>query len=200
MAQEQSDLNAALDKAKNEQKSEEKPQEEQQASEEEKPASSEQEEEKQEQKPEEKGGDEKPEEEQQEEKPQEQKPEEAKPEQKAKEEQKPEQEKRPAQQQGKQQDRQPRKQSRAADNVVLVGKKPTMSYVLAAVTQFSDGMNQIQIKARGRSISRAVDVAEVVKNRFVQGVKTNVEIGTDEITDDNGNKLNVSTINIQLDK
>jgi len=85
-------------------------------------------------------------------------------------------------------------------NVVLVGKKPTMSYVLAAVTQFSDGMDEIHIKARGRSISRAVDVAEVVRNRFIQSARTDVQIGTDEITDDNKNKLNVSTIDIVLRK
>ncbi len=87
-----------------------------------------------------------------------------------------------------------------AENVVLVGKKPTMSYVLAAVTQFSDGINEVHIKARGRSISRAVDVAEVVKNRFVQDLKTDVQIGTQEITDENNNKINVSTIDIILNK
>jgi DNA-binding protein len=89
---------------------------------------------------------------------------------------------------------------RVDDNVVLVGKKPTMSYVLAVVTQFSDGMKDVHIKARGRSISRAVDVAEVVRNRFVQGVDTDVQIGTQEITDENNNKINVSTIDINLIK
>jgi DNA-binding protein len=98
----------------------------------------------------------------------------------------------------KQETQKPRMQ--LAENVVLVGKKPTMSYVLAAVTQFSDGLNKIHIKARGRSISRAVDVAEVVRNRFVQDAKTDVQIGTQEITDDNNNKINVSTINITLSK
>ncbi|MBN2330739.1 MAG: DNA-binding protein Alba [Candidatus Aenigmarchaeota archaeon] len=98
--------------------------------------------------------------------------------------------------------RQPDKKPRrgAAPNVVFVGKKPTMSYVLAVVTQFSDGMENVHIKARGRSISRAVDVAEVVRNRFVQGAKIDVQIGTDEVIDDNSNKINVSTIDIQLNK
>jgi hypothetical protein len=44
------------------------------------------------------------------------------------------------------------------DNVVFVGKKPTMSYVLAVITQFSEGAKEVHIKARGRSISRAIDV------------------------------------------
>lgn len=86
------------------------------------------------------------------------------------------------------------------ENVIFVGKKPTMSYVLAAITQFSDGFDEIHIKARGRSISTAVDVAEVVKNRFVQGARTDVTIGTHEIIDDRKNKLNVSTIDIAIRK
>jgi hypothetical protein len=51
-------------------------------------------------------------------------------------------------------------------NIVFVGRKPTMSYVMAVVTQFSAGASQVDLKARGKSISRAVDVAEVVRNRF----------------------------------
>ena len=106
----------------------------------------------------------------------------------------------PTQEEKQQQPHQRPPQNKANDNVVLVGKKPTMSYVMAAVTQFSDGMDDVHIKARGRSISRAVDVAEVVRNRFVQGANTQVNIGTQEITDDNNNKINVSTIDIMLKK
>lgn len=86
------------------------------------------------------------------------------------------------------------------DNLIFVGKKPTMSYVLAVITQFSDGMGEVHVKARGRSISRAVDVAEVVKNRFMQDINKTVEIGTEEIIDENKNRLNVSTIDIILKK
>jgi len=53
------------------------------------------------------------------------------------------------------------------DNIVFVGKKGTMAYVLAVVTQMNQGAKIIQIKARGRAISRAVDVAEIVRNKFV---------------------------------
>ncbi len=90
--------------------------------------------------------------------------------------------------------------NRAAENVVFVGKKPTMNYVLAVVTQFSDGLKEVHIKARGNSISRAVDVAEVVRKRFVPGTGTGVTIGTEEIIDDQNNKINVSTIDIVLNK
>jgi len=88
--------------------------------------------------------------------------------------------------------------AKADDNVVFVGKKPTMSYVLAAITQFNNGMKEVKIRARGRSISRAVDVAEVVKNKFLSNLKKEIETATEEITDERKNKLNVSTITISL--
>lgn len=92
------------------------------------------------------------------------------------------------------------KSKKADDNVVFVGKKPTMSYVLAVITQFSEGAKEVYLKARGRSISRAVDVAEVVRNKFINDVKHKIEIGTEKIQGEKGNELNVSTINITLSK
>ena len=86
------------------------------------------------------------------------------------------------------------------DNFVYIGKKPAMSYVLAVMTQFTDGMNEVHVKARGRSISRAVDVAEIVKNRFVKDSKHDITIGTEEVSDKENNKVNVSTITITLKK
>ncbi|MBU5575314.1 MAG: DNA-binding protein Alba [Candidatus Aenigmatarchaeota archaeon] len=86
-------------------------------------------------------------------------------------------------------------------NVVFVGKKPAMSYVLACVTQFNSGKKEVVLKARGRSISHAVDIAEIVRNKFLQDVEVKkVNIGTDEITGENNEKLNVSTIEIVLGK
>jgi DNA-binding protein len=92
-----------------------------------------------------------------------------------------------------------KKEKRAADNVVFVGQKPTMSYVLAVITQFTDGLKEVHLKARGRAISRAVDVAEIVKNRFLGDIKiNNIDIGTEEREVEEGNKINVSTIDIVL--
>ena len=51
-------------------------------------------------------------------------------------------------------------------NTVYIGKKPTMNYVLAILTQINNGSDQVTVKARGRAISRAVDVAEVLTKRF----------------------------------
>lgn len=88
-----------------------------------------------------------------------------------------------------------------AENVVLIGKKPTMNYVLAVVTQFSDGQNEVHLKARGRAISKAVDVAQIVKNRFIKDVDiAGIEIGTDTVTTEDGREINVSTIDIVLKK
>ena len=57
------------------------------------------------------------------------------------------------------------------NNAVLIGKKPTMNYVLACITLFHGGAKEVSIKARGRAISRAIDVAEVVRHRFLPEVK-----------------------------
>ncbi len=89
----------------------------------------------------------------------------------------------------------------AEDNVIFVGNKPIMNYVLAAVTQFNDGAKEVVIKARGRAISRAVDTAEVVRNRFLPDVQVkNIEIGTEELQGDKGESINVSSIEIYLGK
>ena len=93
------------------------------------------------------------------------------------------------------------RQERADSNVIFVGKKPAMSYVLACVTQFNDGRNEIVLRARGRAISHAVDVAEIVRNKFVTNAEVkNVVIGTEEVESEQGEKLNVSSIEIVLGK
>ncbi len=94
-------------------------------------------------------------------------------------------------------------EKRTDENVIYVGKKPPMSYVLAVVTQFStSGSDEVTIKARGRSISTAVDTAEIVRNRFVTDAElTDVKIGTDVITnEEEGRTSNVSSIEIILTK
>jgi DNA-binding protein len=87
------------------------------------------------------------------------------------------------------------------ENVVLVGNKPTMNYVLATVIQFNQGADKVVIKARGRSISKAVDAAEIVKTRFLanQVEITDVKIGTEKVGEGEQAR-NVSTIEITLEK
>jgi DNA-binding protein Alba len=93
------------------------------------------------------------------------------------------------------------KKEKVEKNVILIGKKPAMSYVLACVTQFSDGEKEVRIKARGKAISRAVDVAEIVRNKFVEDAKIkSIEIGTEELKTEGGETINVSAIEILLGK
>jgi len=86
------------------------------------------------------------------------------------------------------------------DNVIYVGNKPPMSYVLAVVTQFNtSGSDEVILKARGRAISRAVDTAEIVRNRFVTDATIKeIKIGTESITNEEGRTSNVSSMEIVL--
>ena len=85
------------------------------------------------------------------------------------------------------------------ENTIFVGNKPPMSYVLAVVTQFNGGSDSVVIKARGRAISRAVDTAEITRNRFVTDAKIkDIKIGTEIITNEEGRNSNVSSIEISL--
>ena len=87
------------------------------------------------------------------------------------------------------------------DNIVYIGKKPTMNYVLAVATQFNGGQTEVTIKARGKSISKAVDIAEIVRNRFIQEAKVDdIQIKTEVLENDDGKSSNVSSIEIFLKK
>ena len=94
------------------------------------------------------------------------------------------------------------KQSEAAeDNVIFVGHKPSMAYVWGVIMQFSDGKKEVHVKARGKAISRAVDVAEIVRKRFINDVLIKeININTEERELEDKSKINVSTINIILSK
>ena len=89
---------------------------------------------------------------------------------------------------------------RTDENVIYVGNKPPMSYVLAIVTQFNTtGSDEVVIKARGRSISTAVDAAEITRNRFVTDAKVKeIKISTESITNEEGRTSNVSSMEITL--
>ena len=86
-------------------------------------------------------------------------------------------------------------------NTVFVGKKGTMGYVLAVVTQFNNGATEVSVKARGKLISRAVDVIEIVRHRFMPNSKVkHIHISTEELTSEDGSMNKVSAIEIQLQK
>jgi len=88
-------------------------------------------------------------------------------------------------------------------NSVLIGRKPVMNYVLACITLFHSGAGEINVKARGRAISTAVDVVEIVRRRFLPDVKVkDIDIGTEQMApnEEGGTPTNVSTIEITLTK
>lgn len=86
------------------------------------------------------------------------------------------------------------------ENAVFVGTKPAMNYVLAVLTQFNSGVTEVSIKARGKATSRAVDVAEIVRNRFLPDIQVkDIKISTEKVDSDRG-QSNVSAIEITLAK
>jgi DNA-binding protein len=97
-----------------------------------------------------------------------------------------------------------KKEKSKDENVVYISDKPFMNYVTAVVMQFTTkNSNEVVVKARGKFISRAVDVAEVVKKKFLkeQNLKTkDIKIDSEEFTNKEGKKVNVSTIEIMLSK
>ena len=86
------------------------------------------------------------------------------------------------------------------ENTIFVGKKDTMSYVMALMTQFNRGDKEAVIKARGRAISKAVDIAEISKNRFLQnGEIYEIKTDTEELENRDGEgTVNVSSIEIKI--
>jgi DNA-binding protein len=85
-------------------------------------------------------------------------------------------------------------------NIVYIGKKGVMAYVLAVITQFSENKNEVLIKARGKSISRAVDVAEIVRNKAPDLKIVSITTSTEDVTSEDGRALKVSAIEIKLRK
>ena len=89
----------------------------------------------------------------------------------------------------------------AEDNTVYIGNKTFMNYVTSVLMQFNRGSNEVNIKARGKHISRAVDIAEMVRNKFVTDAKVkSIEIASEEFQGKDGKNRKVSVISISLAK
>ncbi len=87
------------------------------------------------------------------------------------------------------------------ENIIFIGKKPLMSYVLAALRQINGTDGTVVIKARGKAISRAVDVAEILRHQFVQTATVDdIQISTERLTSDEGRESNVSSIEIFISR
>ncbi len=90
------------------------------------------------------------------------------------------------------------------DNVIFIGGKPFMNYVTGVIMQFtSKGAKDVTVKARGKFISKAVDVSEVCTKRYLKDQNITVEdikINSEEFQNKEGKKINVSTMDIVLVK
>ena len=87
------------------------------------------------------------------------------------------------------------------DDVVLIGKKPIMNYVIACLTIFNSGKQTITVKARGFVISHAVDTVELLRRAFIKHLKVNkITINTQEFQKVSGLSASVSTIDIVISR
>ncbi len=89
------------------------------------------------------------------------------------------------------------------DNTVFVGTKPFMNYVTSLVMQFTTkGADEVFLKARGKFISKAVDIAEVTTKRFLKGIVrvTEIKTNSEDFKNKEGRDVRVSTIEIILEK
>ncbi|MHA1732199.1 MAG: DNA-binding protein Alba [Promethearchaeota archaeon] len=85
------------------------------------------------------------------------------------------------------------------DSSVFVGRRPTMNYVMASMMVLNN-KKDCTVKARGRAISHAVDVVEILRNRFMKDVKIkSINIDTEKLESNDGRTSNVSSIEIVLE-
>jgi DNA-binding protein len=95
----------------------------------------------------------------------------------------------------------PRPREPIPPDTILIGRKPIMAYATAVMMHFQSGAKVLTVKARGRAISTAVDVVEVVRRRFFAGKLTIKEVGIGtQVLGEGSDVRNVSTIEIKLEK
>ena len=86
-------------------------------------------------------------------------------------------------------------------NIVYIGRKPVMAYCLAVMTALRGDESEVILMARGRAISKAVDVAEVVRNQFLTDLNVkDIIIGTEVLENEDGSPRNISKIAVVLGK
>jgi DNA-binding protein len=87
------------------------------------------------------------------------------------------------------------------ENVVLVGIKPAMNYIVACMTYFNAGAKKVILKARGRATSRAVDIVEIMRRSFIKDLEIEkISIGTEVLPSSDGRQSNVSTLEMVISK
>lgn len=88
-----------------------------------------------------------------------------------------------------------------SSNIIYIGRKPVMAYCLAVMTALKGDESEVTLMARGRAISKAVDVAEVVRNKFISDLNVkDIKIGTEQLENEDGSPRNISNISVILAK
>ena len=86
------------------------------------------------------------------------------------------------------------------ENLVRVGQKPPMNYVIACVTLFNSGMADVIIRARGQAINNTVEIVELLRKFQKNLTIKDIQIGSEDITRPDGTKSSISTIEITIGK
>jgi DNA-binding protein len=84
------------------------------------------------------------------------------------------------------------KKEKGQENAVFVGRRPTMNYVMAVMMVLNKGVD-CTVKARGRAISHAVDICEILRNRFLKGAEyKEIRISTEQLKGEDNRESNVN--------
>ena len=87
--------------------------------------------------------------------------------------------------------------SRTKRNLVIMGNKPIMNYVVACLTLFNEGAETVKIRARGKHINKAADTVGLLRRVFLPNLRVvEAETGTDVLTRTDGNQAHVSILEI----
>ena len=87
----------------------------------------------------------------------------------------------------------------AEQNLVRVGRKPIMNYVTACVTLFNSGNDEVMVRARGRTIEKAIDIVQMLKRGFLKNVTIlSIDVGSENVRRIDGTRGNISIIEITL--
>lgn len=86
-------------------------------------------------------------------------------------------------------------------NLVRVGRKPIMNYVTACVTLFNSGNDEVMVRARGRTIEKAIDIVQMLKRGFLKNVTIqSIDVGSENVKRIDGTRGNISIIEITLSR
>jgi len=82
-------------------------------------------------------------------------------------------------------------------NMVRIGKKPIMNYVVACMTLLNTGVADVMVRGRGQSITKAVEVVDMLRRAFMKNIRIHsVDIGTEEVKREDGSTASLSMIEI----